>query len=199
MDHRHQHVGRHASGVLTLPASVVTVGAFDGVHRGHQELIRETIGRARRLGVASVAYTFDPPPKAALCGIRQLTSLDEKLERIGALGIDHVIVASFDDAYRRRTALEFIAEIAALNPRWLVVGEDFRFGCGKDGDVAKLRRHFHTTIMPAVVCDKGEVVSSTRIRGLRACGLDDEAERLEGWSSAFLPSARLGGKEPAHA
>lgn len=199
MDQRQQHAGRHASGVLTLPISVVTAGAFDGVHRGHQKLILEAIRRARRLGVPSVAYTFDPAPKAALCGIRQLTSLDEKLERIAALGIDHVIVASFDEAYRSRTALDFIAEIADLNPCALVVGPDFRFGCGKDGDIAMLRRHFHTTIMPAVVCDKGEIVSSTRIRGLRASGLDDEAERLEGWPSAFMSSMLFGSKEPAHA
>lgn len=198
MGHCQRIAGGHASGAFSLPACVVTVGAFDGVHRGHQELILEAIRQAHRLGVPSVAYTFDPPPKAALCDIRQLTSLEEKLERMNALGVDHVIVASFDEAYRSRTAREFIDEIAALNPRSLVIGPDFRFGCHKDGDIAMLQRHFHTKVVPAVLCRNGEVVSSTRIRHLRASGRHDEAKRLEGWTLAPQLAGALSWKEPAY-
>ncbi|CDX11516.1 Riboflavin biosynthesis protein RibF (fragment) [Mesorhizobium sp. ORS 3324] len=190
MVHRRQiETSVHGEDVLRLSASVLTIGSFDGVHRGHQELIGTAVVTARKLGVASVVYTFDPPPKALLCGVRPLTSIEDKVARISLLGPDHIIVARFDAAYRARTAGDFVGEIGALTPRVIWVGADFRFGSCKSGDPLLLARYFDTRILPAVRCEAGEIVSSSRIRALRAAGRSIEAEILEGWSGGSYARA----------
>lgn len=72
----------HPANTLVLPASVVTVGAFDGVHLGHQVLIRQAVARARTLGVPSVVYTFDPPPRCYLQRVPILTPLDSHIDTL---------------------------------------------------------------------------------------------------------------------
>jgi riboflavin kinase / FMN adenylyltransferase len=178
----------HRERELTLAASVVTIGAFDGVHRGHQELIRQTVTMARRLGVPAVVYTFDPPPKVFFRQAEALIPLAKKLERISALGPDHLIVAHFDDNYAGRPAVAFISELGALNPRQVFVGDDFRFGSCKAGNVALLQKHFETCSLPPVRCRDGVVVSSSRIRSLRRCGFAASAAALEGWKDKYVAS-----------
>jgi FAD synthase len=177
----------HAAAELALPASVVTIGAFDGVHRGHQQLIGTTVERARTLGVASVVYTFDVAPKAFFGRAEPLVTLDEKLARIARLRPDAIVVAHFDEAYARRTADQFLDELEHLNPIGIIVGGDFAFGSCKTGGVAKLRSRFDTTVVPPVRCSEGVIVSSTRIRELRRAGAGGLAARLEGWMEAFGP------------
>ncbi|MDL2401008.1 FAD synthetase family protein [Rhizobium mayense] len=179
----------HDDNVLRLSASALTIGAFDGVHSGHQALIRTAVRSARTLGVPSVVYTFDPPPKALLCGVRPLTSIEYKVARISTLDPDYIIVARFDTAYRARTAADFIGEVNRLAPQVIWIGADFRFGACKSGNPDLLASYFDTKIFPAVCCEAGEIVSSTRIRALKAAGRFSEAERLEGWSS-LLPVQR---------
>ncbi|MGY4223258.1 riboflavin kinase/FMN adenylyltransferase [Bradyrhizobium sp. USDA 4503] len=174
-------VAFHRDGELALDACVVTIGAFDGVHRGHQELLRQTIAAARRRGIAAVVYTFDPPPKVYFGQAEPLISLREKLERIATFAPDHVVVADFDQVYVRRTALDFLAELQPLRPRQVIVGEDFRFGSCKGGSALLLRQHFNTRILPPVRCGNGEIVSSSRIRALRRSGLAAAAATLENW------------------
>ena len=94
---------------IALPGSVAAIGAFDGVHRGHQHLIRAAIRDARARGVPSVVWTFDPPPKVFFGRARQLVALDQKLARIGLLGPDWIVVAPFHAAYARRSAEAFLA------------------------------------------------------------------------------------------
>lgn len=175
----------HHERELRLAASVVTIGAFDGVHRGHQELIRQTIASGQRLGVPTVVYTFDTPPKVAFGQAEALISLAEKLERIAAFQPDHIIVARFDRDYASRTAADFITELGNLNPLDILVGDDFRFGSCKSGNIAMLRQHFHTTSLPPVRCRNGDIVSSSRIRHLRRSGLAAAAAALEGWAKAL--------------
>ncbi|SDE05525.1 FAD synthetase [Bradyrhizobium brasilense] len=174
-------VAFHRDGELVLDACVVTIGAFDGVHRGHQELLRQTIVAARRRGIAAVVYTFDPPPKVYFGRAEPLISLREKLERIATFAPDHVVVADFNQVYVRRTALDFLAELQLLRPRQVIVGEDFRFGSCKGGTALLLRQHFNTRILPPVRCGNGEIVSSSRIRALRRSGLAATAATLENW------------------
>lgn len=171
----------HRQGILKLSSCVLTIGAFDGVHRGHQELIGTAIREARLLGVPSVVYTFDPPPKTLLAGAQPLTEIGEKIARIGAFEPDHIVIASFDAAYKVRTANDFLREISALSPHMIWVGDDFRFGSCKGGNNEMLARYFDTRVLPAVRCEEGAIVSSTRIRALKAAGRSAEAARLEGW------------------
>lgn len=151
---------------LDLPASVVAIGAFDGVHRGHQKVISSAVESARRLGCPCVVYTFDVPPKAVFAGAQVITPLPEKLRKIGQLGASCAIVARFDRAYAARSAADFMAELARLSPREIRVGADFRFGVRGTGDVALLASRFAVQVVDAVRCERGEVISSSRIRGL---------------------------------
>lgn len=178
----------HGERELNLAASIVTIGAFDGVHRGHQELIRQTVATARRLSLPAVVYTFDPPPKVFFGQAEALIPLTKKLERISAFRPDHLIVARLDRSYASRTAADFIAELGTLNPRRIFVGDDFRFGSCKTGNVALLRRHFATCSLPPVRCSDGLVVSSSRIRSLRRSGFAAAAAALEGWKDKFVAS-----------
>jgi len=167
---------------LQLPGSVVTIGAFDGVHRGHQALIGRAVNRAGELGVPAVVYTFDPPPRAYFQGAPVLTPLARKLRRLEALGPEFVVVAGFDAGYAARSAEDFLDELAALSPSEVWVGPDFRFGrCGA-GDVDALATRFRTRVFEPVQCSRGEVISSSRVRRLMALGATGEARALLGWS-----------------
>ena len=172
-----------------LSGCVLTIGAFDGVHRGHQQLVRRTVASARRQGLPAVIYTFDPPPKVFFGRARALISLEEKLGRLGALEPDLIVVAAFDDACQRRTAMEFIADLGLLNPRPIWVGDDFRFGAGQAGDVGLLTRYFSVRTLGPVQCEGGQVISSSRIRRLLDGGELSAAEALQGWQGLKLDGA----------
>ncbi|GGE98564.1 hypothetical protein GCM10007285_27660 [Stappia taiwanensis] len=173
----------HPHAALALSSSLVTVGTFDGVHRGHQALLSNLVTRARRRGVPSLVYTFDPPPKTVFAKVLQLTPLEEKLRRLSHFGVDHIVVARFDADYAARPAEAFIAELGRLNPRELWLGRDFRFGQGRKGDVALLSRYFDVRVLKDVGCTTGERISSSRLRALFGEGRREEARRLHGWPS----------------
>lgn len=177
---------------VSLPASILAIGAFDGVHRGHQALIRAAVAEARSRALPSVVWTFDPPPKVAFGRAVQLASLSQKLARIAALGPDWIVVASFTRHYAARSAADFLADLAAVAPRRIHVGADFRFGARQAGDVALLGQHYPVALARPVCCAKGETISSTRIRALNAAGRVADAD-----AAAILaappPLAALGG------
>lgn len=164
--------------VPSLGASVVTLGAFDGVHSGHQALINGAVKSARALGLPSVVCTFDPPPKVFFGRAAQLCPLSVKLARISALGPDHVVVLSFDEALRGLSPEAFMARLTRLQPQEIRVGGDFRFGAKQAGDVSLLARRFNVHVQSPVRCAEGEVISSTRIRGLLEQGLTAAAATL---------------------
>lgn len=180
---------------IALPASVAAIGAFDGVHRGHQHLIRAAIRDARAQAVPSFVWTFDPPPKVFFGRARQLVALDQKLARIGLLGPDWIVVAPFHAAYARRSAEAFLADLGRIAPRRIHVGADFRFGARQSGDVALLARHFDLALARPVCCAGGQTISSSRIRLLTAEGRAEEAASL---LAAPLPLATLGGALSTH-
>ncbi|MEX2292883.1 MAG: bifunctional riboflavin kinase/FAD synthetase [Acidimicrobiales bacterium] len=124
--------------------SVVTIGAYDGVHLGHRAVIAEVRRRAQRAGVASAVVTFDRHPAAVVrpeSAPRLLTDLDQKLELLADTGIDRCLVIAFDEARSKEPAEEFVRGILVerLGAISVVVGEDFHFGHQRKGNVEMLR------------------------------------------------------------
>lgn len=179
----------HVHGVHDIGASVIAIGVFDGVHRGHQTLVRDAVDTARRWGVASVVLTFDRDPDQVVTPGRaapQLTTLEDKLELLAALGPDVLLVVPFDAALAALTPDRFAEDVLldAADPVACMVGYDFRFGAGASGDVDTLvdigaRDGFEVVTHPLVRIG-GEVVTSTRIRKLVAEGRVAEAAELLG-------------------
>lgn len=169
--------------------SVVTIGMFDGVHAGHQRLIRTTVRLAARWRAGSAALTFDPDPQAILAPGRaqpRLMPLAVRVQVMRALGIERVHVIRFTRAFSRMPAEAFIERILVkqLASAGVVVGENFTFGKGRRGDLALLRQAgrlhgMRVTVVPSVR-KFGAVVSSSRIRQLVSQGKLRDAARLLG-------------------
>ena len=165
-----------------LPAAAdrevaLTIGNFDGVHRGHQAMLARLIEAADDLALASAVLTFDPHPReffAPHAAPPRLSTLRGKLERFAAQGIERVYIARFDGALAGLAPEAFIDEVLVrrLGARWVLVGEDFRFGKARAGDLAALRgvaRSFSVEAMRTVAVD-GERASSTTVRDALAAG-----------------------------
>ncbi|WP_298992512.1 bifunctional riboflavin kinase/FAD synthetase [uncultured Pseudokineococcus sp.] len=159
--------------------SVVAVGNFDGVHRGHRVLLEEVVRVARERGLRALAVTFNPHPLHVLHPDRApalLTGLPERLELLGGTGLDGVVVLPFAPALAARTPREWVAEdlVRDLGARVLVVGHDVRFGAGNAGDLAVLRELAAELDVDVVVLDDavsaGRRWSSSWVRELLAAG-----------------------------
>jgi riboflavin kinase / FMN adenylyltransferase len=173
-----------------MGSTVVTIGMFDGVHRGHQKIIRIAHQKARELGLRCVVFTFDRHPLEVLNAgghPRLLSSSAQKLRLLEELDVDMVLMAHFDEDFSRISAGQFVEEILAgrLNPRRVVLGENFRFGRGGEGDVGflgSLGGRFGFSVIPVpLLRDNGEVISSTLIRGMVERGEVEEARKRLGW------------------
>lgn len=153
------------------PHVALTIGNFDGVHRGHQAMLTRLVEAAEDLALPPTVLTFDPHPReffAPHSAPPRLSTLRDKLEQFAARGVARVHIARFDARLAHLSALDFIERIMvrSLATRWVLVGEDFRFGRGRGGDLALLRaaaRSFSVETMPSVTVD-GERVSSSAIR-----------------------------------
>ncbi|WP_394793736.1 bifunctional riboflavin kinase/FAD synthetase [Armatimonas sp.] len=161
-------------------SSALTIGVFDGVHRGHQALL----AAAKASGLPTTALTFDPHPAALLSPGRTpklLGTLPERRELLKSHGADSVQVIAFDHAFAALTPDAFIEQLLRpLSPGCIVVGEDFRFGCERRGDVETLRAAgLEVTVLPGVFVD-GVPARSTVIRQMLAGGQVTEAARLLG-------------------
>ena len=159
--------------------SVVTIGVFDGVHRGHQAIIGHAVARARELGVKSVVVTFDPHPAEVVrpgSHPAVLTEPTRKAELIEALGVDVLCVLPFTPDFSRLSAEAFVHDVLVehLHAALVVVGENFRFGHRAAGDVAlleRLGRTFGYAVEGApLVAEAGTIFSSTYIRSCVAAG-----------------------------
>lgn len=169
--------------------TAVTVGTFDGVHRGHQLVLRQLADRARARGVHSLLLTFEPHPLEVVnpaAAPRLLTVGDEKLEVLAESGIDFVAVMPFTPALAAYGAEQFVDEILLRRFRMhdLMMGHDHRFGHNRSGDVSTLQRlgvsrGFDVTVIPPVTVDGAQAISSTAIRRAVAGGdLDGAAVGL---------------------
>ncbi|MFD2130031.1 FAD synthetase [Pseudogracilibacillus auburnensis] len=171
----------HKAKSLQLTGCILTIGALDGLHKGHQALIRFANQRAQELNVPLVVYTFDPPPKVFFQHAKLLLPVDEKITMLENLGVQHVIIAPFDANYISQGTDAFIEELSYLHPLEICEGHDFRFGRNREGDITTLRKHFHVSVFDPVLCESGNVISSTRIRSLFVQGKVNEALELLDW------------------
>lgn len=170
--------------------STVSVGVFDGLHLGHQQILGRALDRARRTGARCVVVSFDPHPDVVLRPSFQplppLTAHAEKRRRLAAMGVDHYELLPFTRELAVLEPEDFVARhlIEPFGMRDLVVGEGFALGRRRAGDVPRLRAigqtlGFQVEAVPLLAVD-GEPVSSTRIRALLAEGRVAEAARLLG-------------------
>ena len=171
-----------------MSGSVVTVGTFDGVHRGHQAVLDDVVRRARAAQLASVVVTFDPHPLAVVnpaAAPRLLTLTDEKRSLIAARGVERVEVLPFTAALAQLDAAAFVQRLRDTHVlRQLVMGYDHGFGRGRSGDVEQVKRlgaaqGFTVDVVDAVR-DDGQPISSTLIRTAVAHGDLDAAARWLG-------------------
>src|SRR5262245_62905965 len=131
---------RVTRGMPAAPAepAALTIGNFDGVHLGHQAMLAELKRVAARLAVSACVLTFEPHPREFFAPDKaptRLTSLREKLELLASFGVDHTHVCRFNYRFAQTTAEDFIEHIVAggLGARWVLVGDDFRFGARRAG------------------------------------------------------------------
>jgi len=163
----------------------LTIGNFDGVHRGHRALVDRVIARAREAKLTSCVLTFEPHPREFFAGEAapaRITRLRDKLDLLGQAGIERVHVARFDARFAALPAGRFIEDVLVrgLGTRWLLVGQDFRFGARRTGDFATLQGHgFSVEAMPDIEFD-GRRVSSSAVRAALKAGDLRGAERLLG-------------------
>ncbi|MCO5121839.1 MAG: bifunctional riboflavin kinase/FAD synthetase [Burkholderiaceae bacterium] len=170
----------------------LTIGNYDGVHRGHQAVLARLVGQARSRGLASCVLTFEPHPReffAARHGgeppARILTERD-KLEALAGCGIDRVCIARFDESLAGLSPQAFIDEVIVegLRTRFLLIGDDFRFGAKRAGDVHTLEAAAteagYTLEQLGSVTADGERISSSAVRAALAAGDFDRTRELLG-------------------
>lgn len=167
----------------------VTIGNFDGLHRGHQAMLARLKEEAEKRGLPSCVLTFEPHPREFFSPAdapARLSSLREKSELIEAAGIDRLHVCRFDRRFASLSPTEFIERVlvGALGARWLLVGDDFRFGAKRAGDFALLkeagaRLGFEVESLPTVSVE-GKRASSTAVREALAAGDMQHARELLG-------------------
>ena len=175
------HVVRNLDACPDLPGSVVTIGAFDGIHLGHQALLRQVREKGVERGLPTALVTFDRHPAQVVrpeTAPKLLTNLDQRLELLEATGlVDQAVVLTFDDDRRQESAENFVTEVlrGCLRARLVVVGADFHFGNARRGNVALLERMGRDLGFDVVgielVSNPGEVTySSTLVRRRLADG-----------------------------
>ena len=173
---------------LPPAARIVTIGTFDGVHRGHRELLRQTVARARALGCQALAVTFEPVPAQILRPDRfpgRICSPEEKLDRLAGAGLDEVLILEFSRDFSEQTPEEFLGALAAAaKPRELWVGEAFALGRNRSGDVGRITEiggelGFRVVVVERLT-DDGELISSSAIRQAVMAGDAARARRFLG-------------------
>lgn len=184
--------------------AVVTIGTFDGVHAGHRQIIDELISEARAVNGETVIITFHPHPRkvvsSTILGIRLINTLEEKLELLEQLGIDHVVVVPFTDAFANQTAEDYIEHflVKRFRPHTVIIGYDHRFGRERKGDYLLLelmvpRFQYQLREIPKHILDE-IAISSTRIREALLEGRIEVADKLLGYEFFFAGTVVDGDK-----
>jgi len=162
-----------ATAKAALGSCAVTIGKYDGMHLGHQRILRQLKQEAQRLAVPSLVILSEPQPEEFFAGDKappRLNAFHDKVKFLAGFGIDAVYCLRFDAEVSRQSAEDFVEQmlLQGLGMQALVVGEDFRFGHQRRGNIATLRKladaHAFTVTAVAPCLDEGERISSTLIR-----------------------------------
>ena len=182
---------------------VIALGTFDGVHLGHQVVIRHAVEEGRKRGLRVGVVTFDPHPQTVLrpgSELKLLTTLEVRKEILLACGVDEVHAMRFDENLLKKNPEEFVREVLVgkFKAAVVIVGENFRFGHKASGNIEDLRRHMRETGGEAyavpIYAFLGESINSTKIRALIAGGEVREAARLLGRSYSLRGKVVVGDK-----
>lgn len=172
---------------VSLQNTWLTIGVFDGVHRGHQAILRQLAAGAHANGAPAVLLTFDPHPAVVLSGrdLKLLTTPDERADLASALGLEAVITHPFDRAVSGMSARDFMALLKKrLGLSRLLIGYDFALGKGREGNAGRLselgRELGYSVSVVEAVSDESGVISSTEIRKLVSLGNAGAAANLLG-------------------
>jgi riboflavin kinase/FMN adenylyltransferase len=173
---------------VTLKNSYLTVGVFDGVHRGHRKIIHKLVKDAHANNANAVVLTFEPHPASVLTGkeIHCLTTPDERADLFGSLGVDTVITQRFTPDLSTVPAHEYMSRLKThLGLNHLLIGYDFALGKGREGNAPRLKEigselGYTVEVAPAL-SDESGVISSTEIRKLVSIGNMGEAAKLLGY------------------
>jgi riboflavin kinase / FMN adenylyltransferase len=190
-----------------LPAfrnAVVTIGTFDGVHMGHRQIIDKLKSEARAIHGETVIITFHPHPRkvvsSTILGIRLINTLDEKIELLEQMDIDHLVVVPFTDAFANQPAEEYVKNflISKFHPHTIIIGYDHRFGKERKGNYLLLEKmaaeyNYSLKEIPKHVLDEISI-SSTRIRESLLEGKIEIADKLLGYEFFFSGTVIHGDK-----
>lgn len=177
----------HSLEAISLQNSWLTIGVFDGVHRGHREIIHKLVRCAHENHAPAVVLTFDPHPASVLTGkaIRCLTTPNERADLLAALGVDVVVTQRFTRGLSTATAQEYMSRLKeTLGLTRLLIGYDFALGKGREGNAVRLAEigselNYTVEVIDAL-SDESGVISSTEIRKLISTGNVSEAANLLG-------------------
>ncbi|MEI6856682.1 bifunctional riboflavin kinase/FAD synthetase [Psychrilyobacter sp.] len=179
----------------------VAIGAFDGIHEGHKNVIEGAIKRAKKIGGKSVVFTFDKHPKSFMSqksAPKLINSKEEKIHLLEKLGVDYVIFQKFDKKFSDLTPLEFLKILKTIRTREIFVGFNFRFGAGGAATVDDMIEMGKTCGIEVnktnpVISEK-KVISSTLIRELISCGELDRVKNLLGYNLFIIGNVVHGKK-----
>jgi riboflavin kinase/FMN adenylyltransferase len=184
--------------------AVITIGTFDGVHQGHRQIIERLNAEAEAVGGESVIVTFHPHPRkvvsSTILGVRLINTLDEKIEMLEQLGVDHLVIVPFTDAFANQPAEEYVKNflVDKFHPTTIIIGYDHRFGRERKGDYLLLEKladkyNYKLLEIPKHVLDEISI-SSTRIRESLLEGKIEIADRLLGYEFFFSGTVVHGDK-----
>ncbi|HVM89171.1 MAG TPA: bifunctional riboflavin kinase/FMN adenylyltransferase [Puia sp.] len=184
--------------------AVITIGTFDGVHTGHQQIINQLKDEAAKIGGETVIITFHPHPRKIINGlsheIKLINTLEEKIELLEAKAVDHLVVVPFTEQFSLLTAEEYIRDflIGLFHPHTIIIGYDHRFGKGRKGDYHLLENcsaiyQYELKEIPVHVLNEASV-SSTRIREAIAKADMETANKLLGYNFFFEGKVTEGNK-----
>ncbi len=193
--------------IETLPSfrnAVITIGTFDGVHMGHRQIIDKLKQEAKAIDGETVIITFHPHPRkvvsSTILGVRLINTLEEKIELLEQLGIDHLVVVPFTDAFANQHAEDYIQHflVNKFHPHTIIIGYDHRFGKERKGDYLLLEKlapvfNYQLKEIPKHVLDEISI-SSTRIREALLDGKIEIADKLLGYEFFFSGTVVHGDK-----